>query len=211
MEEECGRLFAESVENVRTVASLGREQHFVDAFERVASVGFRRRLQLLHVQAFFYSLSNTIIYFVQCGVFSFGFYLMRSWHTGQRVVGGPLATADLFKIYGSMTFSTMVLGRVYAQLPDQRRSRQAAKTAFRAIERRSLIDALSDAGQRLPSVVGDIRFSNVHFAYPNRRRKILAGFNLTIRHGETMALVGPSGNKKSSFITLLLIISYNGV
>ena len=44
-----------------------------------------------------------------------------------------------------------------------------------------------------PSVVkGDIKFTNVHFAYPTRRHdKILSGFSLEIAAGKTLALVGP--------------------
>lgn len=41
-------------------------------------------------------------------------------------------------------------------------------------------------------------FKDVSFAYPTRaNRKVLDGFNLSIRRGETVALVGPSGGGES--------------
>lgn len=47
-----------------------------------------------------------------------------------------------------------------------------------------------------------IQFSDVHFKYPSGPQ-VLHGVDLTIRHGETVALVGPNGCGKSTLISLL--------
>jgi ATP-binding cassette subfamily B (MDR/TAP) protein 1 len=47
-------------------------------------------------------------------------------------------------------------------------------------------------------------FKNVTFSYPTRpNRNVLDGFDLSIRQGETIALVGPSGGGKNSFPSFL--------
>jgi ATP-binding cassette subfamily B protein len=52
---------------------------------------------------------------------------------------------------------------------------------------------------------GAIAFENVVFAYPGRADlPALNGFDLTVRPGETVALVGPSGAGKSTVLRLLL-------
>lgn len=51
-------------------------------------------------------------------------------------------------------------------------------------------------------VGGTISFKNVHFGYPNRP-DVLNGFNLDIHKGERVALVGTSGNGKSTVLKLI--------
>uniref|UniRef100_A0A7S2YI40 Bile salt export pump n=2 Tax=Entomoneis paludosa TaxID=265537 RepID=A0A7S2YI40_9STRA len=49
-----------------------------------------------------------------------------------------------------------------------------------------------------------IRFRNVTFAYPTRPKKtILNKFNLVVKQGETIALVGPSGQGKSTTVGMI--------
>ncbi|SEG32862.1 ATP-binding cassette, subfamily B, MsbA [Bryocella elongata] len=50
-----------------------------------------------------------------------------------------------------------------------------------------------------------IEFRNVHFAYDRHgeTREVLHGINLTVRRGEVVALVGPSGGGKSTLVNLL--------
>ena len=48
----------------------------------------------------------------------------------------------------------------------------------------------------------ELRFDNVHFQYP-AGPQVLQGIDLTIPHGETIALVGPNGCGKSTLISLL--------
>src|SRR5690606_12659639 len=50
---------------------------------------------------------------------------------------------------------------------------------------------------------GEIRFEAVDFSYGGQRR-ILEGFNLNIRPGEKVGLVGRSGAGKSTIVNLLL-------
>ena len=194
--EEGGRIAIETIENIKTVISLGRERHFITEFNDVFDKRIKKTLLMYHVAAIFYGLMNSILFFIQATGFSFGFYLIKN---------DGLATAELYKIYASITFSSMILGRAFSTLPDQKKSLSAAKTAFKIINRKSKIDALNEEGLKPNSIVGNIRFENVIFRYPTRPNvTILNGFNLEIKNGQTNALVGPSGCGKSTTVSLLL-------
>ena len=49
----------------------------------------------------------------------------------------------------------------------------------------------------------EIVFKDVHFSYPTRSEQIFRGINLAVKQGETLALVGPSGQGKSTMIQLI--------
>jgi len=51
---------------------------------------------------------------------------------------------------------------------------------------------------------GDIEFKNVNFTYPNAEKASLKDLSLTIKAGETVAIVGENGSGKSTFTKLLL-------
>ncbi len=88
------------------------------------------------------------------------------------------------------------------------------------IDLRRLFDAFADAGEmvsilktphevrdkrgakQLEVVGGEVWFDDVNFAFANR--PVLKDFNLTIRGGERVALVGPSGAGKTTATKLLL-------
>lgn len=187
--EEGGRLTIETVDNIKTVISLSREEYFIQEFAKIYDNKFKKTLASLHIQALLYSISNSLIIFIQITAFSFGFYLMKT-------VG--LSVTNLFRVYASITFSSMTLGRVYALLPDQKKSKNAARTVFRIIDRQTKIDSLSEEGLTLPTLNGNVRFENVYFNYPNRPEvKILQGFTLDVNRSETNALVGPSGMSRT--------------
>ncbi|WP_129631382.1 ABC transporter ATP-binding protein [Candidatus Oscillochloris fontis] len=69
-----------------------------------------------------------------------------------------------------------------------------------------LIDAeprvIQSDSQRLPQLRGEIRFSDVEFGY-KPEEPVLQHFNLHIRAGETLALVGHTGSGKSSIAKLV--------
>ncbi|GAA4726773.1 ABC transporter ATP-binding protein [Isoptericola chiayiensis] len=66
-------------------------------------------------------------------------------------------------------------------------------------------DLEENEGRRpVEQVTGHLRLEHVHHRYPEAESDALAGIDLEIRPGETVAFVGPSGSGKSTLLNLVL-------
>ncbi|XP_016447076.2 putative multidrug resistance protein [Nicotiana tabacum] len=80
----------------------------------------------------------------------------------------------------------------------------AASRIFKLVDRVPQIDSEDGKGKVLAYVRGDIEFKEVTFSYPSRPDvPILQNFNLKVKAGRTVAIVGGSGSGKSTVISLL--------
>lgn len=81
----------------------------------------------------------------------------------------------------------------------------SATSIFGVIDRKSKIDSLSSDGKIINfGIRGSIEFRNITFNYPSRPNvPILRHISFTIKSGQTVALVGHSGNGKSTWLQLL--------
>jgi ATP-binding cassette subfamily B (MDR/TAP) protein 1 len=159
----------------------------MDQFSKINEIQFKSVLWRFALQATLYGISNSFIFFMQPAAYAFGYY---------QIHDGLLTTADMFRIFAMLIFSTMLLGRLYSMMPDQKGGLKATKEVFRIIDRESKIDSLSELGLRPDNFTGRIKFENVYFRYPNRPEvKILNGLTVDMNENKTTALVGPSGKK----------------
>ena len=125
-----------------------------------------------------------------------------------------LAFGAVLVVRGEITLGTVVaflgyVGGLFAPvqgLSNTYRTLQLAKVSLEQVF--SILDAedaLNDPPDaiELPAVRGEIAWENVHFGYVRNAEPILDGINVTVRPGENIALVGPSGAGKTTMMALL--------
>jgi subfamily B ATP-binding cassette protein MsbA len=122
------------------------------------------------------------------------------WWVGGRILAGQIEPAKFF----SFIAAVMLLYQPVKQLG---RVGQVAISGIAAAERIfEILDAPSpvpDTGTRtLPPLQQAIRFERVGFSYDGER-EVLRNFDLEIRRGEVVALVGSSGGGKTTVANLL--------
>ena len=57
---------------------------------------------------------------------------------------------------------------------------------------------------QLKSIKGEVKFKNVSFSYSDSKKEAVKDINLTIREGQSVALVGRSGGGKTTLVKLLM-------
>ncbi|NXB19755.1 MDR1 protein, partial [Rhagologus leucostigma] len=193
--EEAGRISTESVENIRTVASLTREEAFYERYIATLNRTYRKSLKKAPFYGFTYGIAQSSEYFINAAVFRFGAWLIANCLTNFE---------NVFIVFSSVIFAAMNVGQSASLAPDYGKARMSAQRIFQLLERKPLIDSYSDEGEKLSHFEGNIEFRNIHFVYPTRPdAQVLQGLSVKVNKGQTLALVGSSGCGKSTSIQLL--------
>ncbi|XP_030824814.1 ATP-binding cassette sub-family B member 5 [Camarhynchus parvulus] len=193
--EEAGRISTESVENIRTVASLTKEEAFYERYVACLNHTYRKSLRKAPFYGFTYGIAQCSEYFINAAVFRFGAWL---------IANGLTNFENVFIVFSSVIFAAMNVGQSSSMAPDYGKARVSAQRIFQLLDRKPLIDSYSEQGEKLSHFEGNIEFRNIHFVYPTRPEvQVLQGLNVKVKKGQTLALVGSSGCGKSTSIQLL--------
>lgn len=128
------------------------------------------------------------------------------WVGGMDVIAGRISSGEL----AAFVFYSLIVGSAFGTLSEVigelQRAAGAAERIAELLRSENLIQPPSDGLATLPERVrGELVLENLRFSYPSRPDSYAVdGLSLTVREGETLALVGPSGAGKSTIYDLLL-------
>ncbi|KAI3740407.1 hypothetical protein L2E82_30836 [Cichorium intybus] len=203
---EAGNVVEETVRGIRTVASFNGEKHSINNYDDRLEVAYSATCR----QGLASGLGTA-----GCLLVSRCSYGLAIWYGSKLILqekdynGGEVITIILAMTIGALYSEVLKghessLGQTTPCLSAFAEGRAAAYTMFETINRKPKIYAYNRNGIVLEDIKGEIELKEVHFSYPARSNvQILSGFSLHIPSGMTAALVGPSGNGKSTVITLL--------
>jgi ATP-binding cassette subfamily B (MDR/TAP) protein 1 len=123
---------------------------------------------------------------------------------------GELTGDEIIRVEQSVMSATFSTTGAVSQIPDLAKASSAQGYILRTIDRASAIDTLisseTEDGVDTAKPSGNCEFvlKSVSFSYPSARDTLsLVAIDLTIRGGESTALVGGSGSGKSTVLRLL--------
>ncbi|CAL8070894.1 unnamed protein product [Calicophoron daubneyi] len=125
------------------------------------------------------------------------------WYGIKRMVDDKIPPGNVITVFINIIFGSALLGFAVANFQYFVNAVTSGRNVLGTIDRIPPIDK-NKPGLVLKHFEGNVTFKDVSFAYPTRPDvKVLQNFNLTIRPGQTVALVGPSGSGKSTVVHLL--------
>ena len=184
--------YNENVNGVRVVKALSREDENLREFSGLTGEMYRASYRAAWLSALFLP----VVQFISAvAVGSIIWYGGLQAEVGAMTVGGIQAFVSYVTF---MLWPIQEMARVYAEM------QHAIASAERVF---SLIDAVPDVTDQPDaldpgSLQGDIEFANVDFWYESDK-PVLSDFNLLVRRGETIALVGPTGGGKTTIVNLI--------
>ncbi len=164
---------------------------------RYAKQSMQEFMVTVHAQMRLATLLQTCSFFVNTSLTvstaALGIWL---WHNGQVGVGAvATATAMALRVNGLSQYIMWESARLFENIG----------TVNDGMVTLSKPHTIVDKPQALPLKVaaGDIRFEHIDFSYETGK-PLLNGFNLHIKPGEKVGLIGRSGAGKSTIVNLLL-------
>jgi subfamily B ATP-binding cassette protein MsbA len=125
------------------------------------------------------------------------------YYGGTLVIAGKMTPGDLLAFFAAFMMMMNPLRLMNDVNIKLNSATAAANRVFDLFEWKSrLVEAENPVN--IEAIQKEIRFENVHFAYPDApQREVLGGLSFAIPKGSTVALVGASGAGKSSVASLL--------
>ena len=192
-----GSYVAETLTQIKTVQAYNHQAEDRRRFASTVEQAFDTARQRIVQRAWLIALVIVLV---------LGAVAVMLWVGGMDVIGGRISAGEL----AAFVFYSLIVGSAFGTLSEVvgelQRAAGAAQRIAELLQARSDIQPPVDGLQRLPArVSGELVLEEVVFAYPSRATlPAIKGLTLSVRPGETLALVGPSGAGKSTLFDLLL-------
>ena len=184
--------YNENITGVRVTKSLAREDKDLRDFQKLTGMMFNASYRANVLSALFLPAVQLISALGVAAVIFYG---------GLLALRGETTIGQIQAFIGYVTFMiwpVQEMARVFAQM------QQSIASGERVF---SLLDAVPEVMDKpgaleTAHLEGDILFDDVTFYY-EPGKPVLRDFNLRVRPGDTIALVGPTGGGKSTIVNLL--------
>mgnify|MGYP000183331692 FL=1 len=186
-------LIDEMIGNQKIVQAFGQEKDAIEKFDEING-----RLQTCSLKAiFFSSITNPSTRFVNSlvytGVGIFG---------ALAAINGRLTVGQLSSFLSYANQYTKPFNEISGVVTELQNAIACAGRVFELIEEKSQVPEVENAVS-LQHVDGKVELKDVAFSYAPEQ-KLIENFNLQVKPGERVAIVGPTGCGKTTVINLLM-------
>ncbi len=188
-------IIEETLGNLKTVKAFAKEEDRQTDFDEV-----NNSLQKASLNAIFYSsLTNPATRFVNSLVYA------ATAFVGALAVfstGGTLTVGLLTSVLSYANQYTKPFNEISSVAAELQNSLACAARVLELIDTQAEIQDKPNAAV-LEQTDGDMEFKDVCFSY-DKNKKLIEDFNLSVKNGQKVAIVGPTGCGKTTLINLIM-------
>jgi ATP-binding cassette subfamily B protein len=192
-EAKLSTVLQENLTGVRVVRAFARQSYEIDRFEHM-NVNYRDlTYRLIKLLAYYWSFSDFLCLLQIGAVLLIGAYM-----ASQSIIS--LGTFFVFSSYvGMLLWPVRQMGRILTDMG------KALVSLGRIGEILSEpVEDLRGTGKK-PKIIGNVEFSGVGFKY-GKGKPVLKNISFSIKSGQTISILGPTGSGKTTLVHLLLAL-----
>ena len=190
---ELTALTDEMLGNMKVVQAFGYQEETQKQFEEI-----NNRLAGYSLRAtFFSSITNPSTRFVNSMV-----YAAVGITGAYAVIRGFMTVGQLTSFLSYANQYTKPFNEISGVVTELQNALASAARVFELIDEKAILDDKPDAAE-LAHVDGKVQLTNVNFSY-TPDRKLIENFDLDVKPGQRVAIVGPTGCGKTTIINLLM-------
>ena len=183
----------EMITNAKVVAAFGREDENLEKFDEI-----NERLEKTSLKAIFYSsITNPSTRFVNAIV-----YALVGLTGALAAINGSITVGGLSCFLSYANQYTKPFNEISGVVTELQNAIACARRIFEIIEEKPQIPDKLNAAE-LKGVEGNVLLDDVSFSYV-KQRELIKNFNLKVKPGQRVAIVGPTGCGKTTIINLLM-------
>lgn len=194
--DNLNEIVEENVSSIRVVKSYVLEEKEKEKFEKTSNEIYKDFTKAEKIMA----LNSPVMQFA-----IYSALILISWFGAKIIVNSHMTALTTGELTSLLTYSIQILSSLMMLTMILVMCTMSKASAQRIVE---ILDEKPDLNNKKNPIEevknGDIEFKNVGFSYVGKKNKeVLKNINLKIKSGETVGIIGGTGDGKSSLINLI--------